>query len=109
MLFQKKKKLPAPDRAQLPRHIAVVMDGNGRWAQKRGMPRTFGHSAGSETFQKDAEYLSDLGIFYRLRFFHGKLEAPAGGGAGDPAPIGKILAQGHPGDAGKEYSPSVFR
>lgn len=64
MLFQKKKKLPALDRAQLPRHIAVVMDGNGRWAQKRGMPRTFGHSAGSETFQKDAEYLSDLGIEY---------------------------------------------
>lgn len=64
MLFQKKKKLPAPDRAQLPRHIAVVMDGNGRWAQKRGLPRTFGHSAGSETFQKDAEYLSDLGIEY---------------------------------------------
>ena len=64
MLFQKKKKLPAPDRAQLPRHIAVVMDGNGRWAQKRGMPRTFGPSAGSETFQKDAEYLSDLGIEY---------------------------------------------
>lgn len=64
MLFQKKKKLPAPDRAQLPRHIAVVMDGNGRWAQKRGMPRTVGHSAGSETFQKDAEYLSDLGIEY---------------------------------------------
>ncbi len=64
MLFQKKKKLLAPDRAQLPRHIAVVMDGNGRWAQKRGMPRTFGHSAGSETFQKDAEYLSDLGIEY---------------------------------------------
>lgn len=64
MLFQKKKKLPAPERAQLPRHIAVVMDGNGRWAQKRGMPRTFGHSAGSETFQKDAEYLSDLGIEY---------------------------------------------
>lgn len=64
MLFQKKKKLPAPDRAQLPRHIAVVMDGNGRWAQKRGLPRTVGHSAGSETFQKDAEYLSDLGIEY---------------------------------------------
>lgn len=64
MLFQKKNKLPAPDRAQLPRHIAVVMDGNGRWAQKRGMPRTVGHSAGSETFQKDAEYLSDLGIEY---------------------------------------------
>lgn len=64
MLFQKKNKLPAPDRAQLPRHIAVVMDGNGRWAQKRGLPRTVGHSAGSETFQKDAEYLSDLGIEY---------------------------------------------
>ena len=64
MLFQKKKKLPAPDRAQLPRHIAVVMDGNGRWAQKRGMTRTFGHSACSETFPQDAEYLSGLGIEY---------------------------------------------
>lgn len=64
MLFQKKKKAAAPDKEHLPRHIAVVMDGNGRWAQKRGLPRTVGHSAGSETFQSNAEYLSDLGVEY---------------------------------------------
>lgn len=64
MLFQKKKKAVEIDRSHLPRHIAVVMDGNGRWAQKRGLPRTMGHSAGSETFQTDAEYLSDLGVEY---------------------------------------------
>lgn len=64
MLFQKKKKAVEIDRNHLPRHIAVVMDGNGRWAQKRGLPRTMGHSAGSETFQTDAEYLSDLGVEY---------------------------------------------
>lgn len=64
MLFQKKKKVAAPDKEHLPRHIAVVMDGNGRWAQKRGLPRTVGHSAGSETFQSNAEYLSDLGVEY---------------------------------------------
>lgn len=64
MLFQKKKKAVEIDRNHLPRHIAVVMDGNGRWAQKRGLPRAMGHSAGSETFQTDAEYLSDLGVEY---------------------------------------------
>ncbi len=64
MLFQKKKKAAVPDKEHLPRHIAVVMDGNGRWAQKRGLPRTVGHSAGSETFQSNAEYLSDLGVEY---------------------------------------------
>ena len=35
----------------LPRHVAIIMDGNGRWAQKRGMPRTFGHKAGVEALR----------------------------------------------------------
>ncbi|MCI8328787.1 MAG: hypothetical protein HFG02_04005, partial [Oscillibacter sp.] len=35
-----------------PRHIAIIMDGNGRWAEKRGLPRTAGHKAGAETFRK---------------------------------------------------------
>ena len=34
----------------LPRHIAIIMDGNGRWAKKRGLPRKMGHAAGAETF-----------------------------------------------------------
>ena len=38
------------DFGRLPRHIAVILDGNGRWAQRRGLPRTAGHKVGSETF-----------------------------------------------------------
>jgi len=48
----------------LPRHIAVIMDGNGRWAQKRGLPRTAGHKAGAETFRTIATYCKDLGMDY---------------------------------------------
>lgn len=64
MIFGKKREAVKIDKSHLPQHIAVVMDGNGRWAQKRGLPRTAGHSAGSEAFQKNAEYLSDLGVKY---------------------------------------------
>ena len=35
----------------VPKHIAIIMDGNGRWAKKRGLPRTAGHAAGAETFR----------------------------------------------------------
>ncbi len=48
----------------LPRHVAVIMDGNGRWAQKRGLPRTAGHKAGAETFRTIATYCKDLGLDY---------------------------------------------
>ena len=64
MLFRKKAEAPALDPGNIPRHIAVILDGNGRWAQKRGLPRTAGHSAGSETFQRAAEHLADLGVEY---------------------------------------------
>lgn len=58
-LFEKK------DAAKpLPRHIAIIMDGNGRWAQKRGLPRTAGHAAGSETFRRIATYCKNLGLDY---------------------------------------------
>ena len=53
-----------PDRERLPVHIAAIMDGNGRWAQSRGLPRKAGHAAGAETFRKVAEYLNDLGVRY---------------------------------------------
>ena len=46
----------------LPRHIAIIMDGNGRWAKKRGMPRTAGHAAGAETFRRIATYCKNLGL-----------------------------------------------
>ena len=46
----------------LPRHIGFIMDGNGRWAKKRGMPREYGHRFGAETFRKIMEYCGDIGI-----------------------------------------------
>ena len=48
----------------LPRHIAIIMDGNGRWATKRGLPRTAGHKAGAETFRRMATYCKNLGVQY---------------------------------------------
>ncbi len=48
----------------LPRHIAIIMDGNGRWAKKRGLPRTAGHAAGAETFRTIATYCKDIGLDY---------------------------------------------
>ncbi len=54
---------PLPfDKERIPRPIAFVMDGTDRWAQKRGLPRTAGHSAGSESFHKAAEILAELGV-----------------------------------------------
>ena len=47
-----------------PRHIAIIMDGNGRWAKKRGLPRTAGHSAGGEAFRRIANYCRTLGVEY---------------------------------------------
>ena len=54
-----KSEKPAP-----PRHIAIIMDGNGRWAKKRGLPRTAGHAAGAESFRKIANYCRSLGVEY---------------------------------------------
>ena len=56
-------KEPVSDRP-VPRHIAIVMDGNGRWAQRRGLPRTAGHGAGSEVFRRIATYCRDIGVEY---------------------------------------------
>ena len=52
------------DMSRLPRHIAIIMDGNGRWAKKRGLPRTAGHKAGAETFRDIATYCKELGMDY---------------------------------------------
>ncbi len=46
----------------VPRHIAIILDGNGRWAKKRGLPRTAGHAVGSENFRKIARYCRDIGV-----------------------------------------------
>ena len=61
-LFSKKNKQPT-GRA-VPQHIAIIMDGNGRWATKRGMPRYAGHAYGAETFRRIANYCNEIGVKY---------------------------------------------
>lgn len=56
--------LPEKEKIAPPRHIAIIMDGNGRWAKKRGLPRTAGHSAGAEAFRRIANYCRTLGVEY---------------------------------------------
>ena len=48
----------------IPQHIAIIMDGNGRWAKKRGLPRTAGHTAGAEAFRRITDYCHTLGVKY---------------------------------------------
>lgn len=60
MSLFKKEKTERP----VPTHIAIVMDGNGRWAKKRGLPRTAGHAVGAETFRKIANYSKSIGLKY---------------------------------------------
>ena len=52
------------DRPAPPRHIAIILDGNGRWAKRRGLPRTAGHAVGSENFRKIATYCRNIGVEY---------------------------------------------
>jgi len=51
-----------------PRHIAIIMDGNGRWAQSRGRPRLFGHHAGAKRVREIVEACPDLGVKYLTIF-----------------------------------------
>lgn len=64
MSIFKKKQVEKVDFSALPQHVAIILDGNGRWAKRRGMPRTAGHAVGSETFRKVATYCNDIGIKY---------------------------------------------
>ena len=69
MAFWNRKKNPPAagegvDLSRLPRHVGIIMDGNGRWAKKRGLPRTAGHAAGAETFRTIAYYCRDIGNPY---------------------------------------------
>lgn len=53
---------------RLPSHIAIIMDGNGRWANKQGLPRQLGHRKGSDTLLKTIKYANELGIKYLTVF-----------------------------------------
>ena len=61
---RKKTEKPQVDMTVLPRHVAIIMDGNGRWAKKRGLPRTAGHAAGAETFRTVATFAKEIGLDY---------------------------------------------
>ena len=52
------------DKTRIPAHIAIIMDGNGRWAKQRGQARSFGHQAGAETVHVIAEEAARLGVKY---------------------------------------------
>jgi len=61
-LFRKQKPSWLP--GMVPRHVAIIMDGNGRWAARRALPRSAGHAAGAETFRKIATYCKNIGMEY---------------------------------------------
>lgn len=62
MFKRKKDYLSLIDKNNLPYHIGIIMDGNGRWAKKRGMPRSFGHKQGAKTFDEIIDFAGNLGI-----------------------------------------------
>ncbi len=59
-----KKRIYELDALAMPKHIAFIMDGNGRWAKRKGMPRLVGHNAGTETLKKIVKESKRLGISY---------------------------------------------
>jgi len=56
------ERLASIDRERLPRHIAIIMDGNGRWAKQRGLPRVAGHKAGAEAVRRTLQAAADAGV-----------------------------------------------
>ena len=65
------------DLSRIPQHVAIIMDGNGRWAKLRGQERSYGHQAGAETVHVIAEEASKLGIISDFIYvLHRKLESP---------------------------------
>ena len=64
MFFDRKKRPAEIDMDNLPVHIGVIMDGNGRWAKRRGLPRSAGHQAGADTLKKIVTECNNMGIKY---------------------------------------------
>lgn len=54
----------ATHHSSLPRHIAIIMDGNGRWAKSRGLPRTAGHKKGADTLRRTLDHCRDAGVHF---------------------------------------------
>ena len=64
MFFKRKKISNEIDMTRLPVHIGVIMDGNGRWAKRRGLPRSAGHRAGADSLKKIVTHCNNMGIKY---------------------------------------------
>ncbi|MDD5923122.1 MAG: isoprenyl transferase [Eubacteriales bacterium] len=62
--MEKRKKGFMLDKNRMPKHVAIIMDGNGRWAKKRNLPRVMGHNAGMQAMKEIVRRASDLGIKY---------------------------------------------
>ena len=67
------------DLNRIPQHVAIIMDGNGRWAKQRGHERSYGHQAGAETVHVIAEEAAKLGVRYLT--FYRELESSVGRGS----------------------------
>ena len=63
-MFFTKHKNKNVDKKAFPEHIAIIMDGNGRWAKKRGLPRSAGHSMGAKNLENVVRYLKDTSVRY---------------------------------------------
>lgn len=63
-MFFTKHKNKNVDKKAFPEHIAIIMDGNGRWAKKRGLPRSAGHSMGAKNLENTVRYLKDTSVRY---------------------------------------------
>ena len=78
------------DPNRIPEHIAIIMDGNGRWANEHGKPRSYGHQMGVETVRKITSECTRLGVKF-LYLLHGEVESPSHGG-GCPYGAGPLVA-----------------
>lgn len=62
MFFKKKKESDTLDMSRIPKHIGIIMDGNGRWAKNKGLPRKAGHRQGAKTIETITDYCAELGV-----------------------------------------------
>ena len=69
------------DLNRIPQHVAIIMDGNGRWAKQRGHERSYGHQAGAETVHVIAEEAAKLGVRYFIYVLYRELESSVGRGS----------------------------
>ena len=93
-----------PRPASIPRHIAIILDGNGRWARQRGLARIFGHEEGAKAVRQSVEGCGELGVeFLTLyAFSQENWQRPEGGGHRAHAPAAESSCKRHHAGADQE-------